>query len=46
MSIPQLSFENESKFIKGVELFNQKEWYLAHDVFEEVWHNNNSENKL
>ena len=41
MSIPQLSFENESKFIKGVELFNQKEWYLAHDVFEEIWHNIN-----
>ena len=41
MSIPQLSFENESKFIKGVELFNQKQWYLAHDVFEEIWLNIN-----
>ena len=24
-----------------VELFNQKQWYLAHDVFEEIWHNIN-----
>ena len=22
----------------NVELFNQEEWYLAHDIFEEIWH--------
>jgi len=41
MNISQLSFEEEHKFIKGVELFNQREWYLAHDLFEEIWHNIN-----
>ena len=35
----QLSLEDESKLIKGIELFNRKEWYLAHDIFEEIWHN-------
>ena len=41
MNESQLSFEEEHKFIKGVELFNQREWYLAHDLFEEIWHNIN-----
>ncbi len=38
MPISKTLLENESKFINGVELFNQEEWYLAHDIFEEIWH--------
>ena len=31
----------ETKFIKAIELFNSQEWYLAHDVLEEIWHETN-----
>jgi len=31
----------ETKFTKAIELFNSKEWYLAHDVLEEIWHETN-----
>ena len=39
MNKSHLSFDEECQFIKGVELFNKSEWYLAHDIFEEIWHN-------
>tara|TARA_B100000700_G_C14797692_1_gene738992 strand:- start:107 stop:508 length:402 start_codon:yes stop_codon:yes gene_type:complete len=26
------------KLEEAVRLFNQREWYLAHDAFEEIWH--------
>ena len=28
----------DPRFSSGVELFNRGEWYAAHDVFEELWH--------
>ena len=28
----------DPRFKKAVELFNDGEWYDAHDVFEELWH--------
>ena len=28
----------DPRFSHGVELFNAGEWYAAHDVFEELWH--------
>ena len=28
----------DPRFASGVELFNRGEWYAAHDVFEELWH--------
>ena len=29
---------NDSRFVKGLSLFNSGEWYLAHDYFEDLWH--------
>ena len=29
---------NDLRFVKGVELFNAADWYPAHDLFEEIWH--------
>ena len=28
----------DKRFKKGLSLFNEAEWYLAHDYFEEIWH--------
>lgn len=28
----------DPRFQAGVELFNQREWYAAHDAFEALWH--------
>ena len=28
----------DPRFQKAVQLFNDGEWYDAHDVFEELWH--------
>ena len=28
----------DKRFKKAVELFNNQEWYPAHDAFEELWH--------
>ncbi len=38
MSALEFGLEDESKFFKAVKLFNEGEWYLAHDIFEEIWH--------
>ena len=32
------SFINDSRFEKGMNLFNACKWYKSHDVFEEIWH--------
>ena len=32
------SFINDSRFEKGMKLFNSCQWYKSHDVFEEIWH--------
>tara|TARA_Y100001968_G_C19327434_1_gene702483 strand:- start:601 stop:984 length:384 start_codon:yes stop_codon:yes gene_type:complete len=29
---------SDPRFEKGFLLFNSCEWYLAHDIFEEIWH--------
>ncbi len=31
-------FINEPRYILGMRLFNSSDWYRAHDVFEEIWH--------
>ena len=28
----------DPRFAQGVELFNKREWYAAHDAFEALWH--------
>ena len=28
----------DPRFQQGLELFNAGEWYAAHDIFEELWH--------
>ena len=28
----------DPRFQQGLELFNAGEWYAAHDLFEELWH--------
>ena len=30
-----------NKFDIAIKLFNNQEWYKAHDVLEEIWHNTN-----
>ena len=30
--------EADPRFQQAVDLFNSREWYAAHDVFEEMWH--------
>ena len=30
--------EEDPRFGQAVALFNTQEWYAAHDVFEEIWH--------
>jgi len=30
--------EADPRFEQAIELFNTQEWYAAHDVFEELWH--------
>ena len=32
------SFINDSRFERGMKLFNSCQWYESHDVFEELWH--------
>ena len=31
-------FINDSRFEIGMKLFNSRQWYKSHDVFEEIWH--------
>ena len=30
--------QSDTRFKQAVELFNNGEWYEAHDVIEELWH--------
>ena len=30
--------EDEISFQKAIELFNNQEWYVAHDLLEAIWH--------
>ena len=30
--------QSDPRFHQGIELFNAGEWYAAHDLFEELWH--------
>ncbi len=32
------SVANDDRYRQAVSLFNTSEWYAAHDVFEELWH--------
>tara|TARA_Y100001968_G_C19426450_1_gene754636 strand:- start:18 stop:410 length:393 start_codon:yes stop_codon:yes gene_type:complete len=29
---------DDPRFKQGLNLFNSRQWYLAHDLFEEIWH--------
>tara|TARA_B100000700_G_C15022627_1_gene846508 strand:- start:1245 stop:1658 length:414 start_codon:yes stop_codon:yes gene_type:complete len=29
---------NDERFTRGLELFNKAQWYEAHDIFEDLWH--------
>ncbi len=31
-------FIKDSRFERGMKLFNSCQWYKSHDVFEEIWH--------
>ena len=31
-------FYKDPRFQEGIDLFNSQEWYLAHDSFEDLWH--------
>jgi predicted metal-dependent hydrolase len=33
-----LTIQSDPRFCEGIALFNSKEWYAAHDVLEELWH--------
>ena len=33
-----ISVSIDKRFIEAMELFNLQKWYLAHDMFEELWH--------
>ncbi|MFL0781321.1 MAG: DUF309 domain-containing protein [Prochlorococcus sp.] len=33
-----LDLVEDPRFKKGIEFFNAGDWYSAHDVFEELWH--------
>ena len=37
---------SDPRFLKALELFNSAKWYFAHDVFEELWHENNGPERL
>ena len=37
---------SDPRFLKALELFNSSKWYLAHDVFEELWHENNGPERI
>ena len=42
--IPENEFvliTDDQRFKKGLILFNTAEWYKAHDLFEELWHESN-----
>ena len=32
---------NQSELLEAIKLFNNQEWYPAHDLLEEIWHNTN-----
>ena len=33
--------QQDPRFIKALSLFNSADWYTAHDVLEEIWHETN-----
>ena len=38
--------ENIDQLRIAVELFNNQQWYSAHDFFEEIWHNTNGDERI
>ena len=38
--------QDDKAFQQAINLFNNKEWYLAHDAFEEIWHNTNGRERI
>ena len=36
----------DPRFKKALNLFNSEEWYLAHDAFEELWHETNGPQRI
>ncbi len=46
MKTNEILGEDNTQFVKAVHLFNRKEWYLAHDILEEIWHNINGMERI
>jgi uncharacterized protein len=40
------SLDFDAEYQKGIDLFNQKEFFDCHDAFEELWHEERSERRL
>ena len=38
--------QDDKNFQNAINLFNDKEWYLAHDAFEEIWHNTQGKERI
>ena len=36
----------DPRFQSGLDLFNSEQWYLAHDVFEDLWHETNGPERI
>ncbi|WP_320676664.1 DUF309 domain-containing protein [Prochlorococcus sp. MIT 1300] len=36
----------DPRFLKAVDLFNQKDWYSSHDFFEEIWHESHGPERI
>ena len=36
-----ISTASDNRFVEGIDLFNSGDWYVAHDLFEELWHETN-----
>ena len=41
-----VSMDNIKKLDEAIEIFNNQEWYRAHDLFEEIWHNTNGKERV
>ena len=40
------SLDFDDEYQKGIDLFNQREFFDCHDVFEELWHEERGERRL
>lgn len=44
MTVPtEQLVKSDLRFLRAIDAFNAQEWYLAHDQFEELWHESSGE---